>query len=73
MGKVINWKLLNKSKFYITKKLFVTAFLQTGLTQRQWPEGRQQWGFRGGDGREQAEARTLLVYAIIDPLTAIWV
>ena len=29
-------------------------------TQSQWPEGRSLWGFRGGDGRARAEARTLL-------------
>ena len=33
------------------------------LTQGQKPEGRLKWGERGGEGRERAETRTLLVCA----------
>ena len=40
------------------------------LTQGQKPEGRLKWGWRGGEGRERAETRTLLV---IDPLSAMWI
>ena len=32
------------------------------LTQGRWPEGRFLWGFRGGEGWAQAEARALLDY-----------
>ena len=32
-------------------------------TQGQWPKGRLLWGFRGGESRARAEARTLLIYA----------
>ena len=33
------------------------------LTQGQKTEGRLKWGWKGGEGRERAETRTLLVYA----------
>ena len=33
------------------------------LTQGQKPEGQLKWGYRGGEGREGAETRTLLVCA----------
>ena len=38
------------------------------LTQGQKPEGRLKWGWRGGEGRERVEARTLLVYAANWPI-----
>ena len=39
------------------------------LIQGQWPEGRLKVGIKGGEGRAQAMARTLLV---IGPLSAMW-
>ena len=51
--------------------IIVTVYLSLpptrhDLTHGQKPEGRLKWGYRGGEGQERAETRT------IDSLGAMW-